>query len=555
MNEIVEWAMNLAENGGTSALIALALATLLTEDLTCIAAGLLVAQGKLEFWEATAACYVGILCGDLLLVLMGRTIGRKSLRVAPLKWWLSEELVARAERWFTRRGPGIVFASRFMPGTRVPTYFAAGVLRAPFWQFAGWFAIACAIWVPLLVGTATWLGTRATEMLATWTSAVPALLAAGVAAWLVAQIGLGMATWRGRRLLLCRWRRLARFEFWPRTAVYAPVVAYIAWLALRHRSLTLVTAVNPGIGAGGGLVGESKSDILRGLAGAGDRVAKWADLPSRDPGAAMLELGKFLAENALGFPVVLKPDVGERGDGVVIARDAAQARAALEAAARPLIAQAYVPGVEFGVFYHRKSSATCGEILAITDKRMVGVTGDGRRCLEDLILADDRAVCMAPYFLKALFARLDDVPAAGERVMLGELGTHCRGALFLDGMALATPALLAEVERVSRAYEGFHFGRYDVRAPSAEAFQRGEFTVIELNGLTSEATSIYDPRHGAWHGWRTLCRQWRIAFAIAAENRAHGKKPLSFGEVWRLLVAHMRGHDHAARPLRRDGTL
>ncbi|MBL9203115.1 MAG: VTT domain-containing protein [Opitutaceae bacterium] len=555
MNDIVEWAMNLAANGGPTALIALALATLLTEDLTCIAAGLLVARGSLAFWPATGACYAGILFGDLLLVLMGRTIGRPSLRVAPLKWWLSEELVARAERWFTRRGPGIVFASRFMPGTRVPTYFAAGVLRAPFMRFAAWFALACAIWVPLLVGTATWLGTRATEMLATWTSAVPALLGAGLLAWLVAQIGLGLATWRGRRLLLCRWRRLTRFEFWPRWVVYAPVLLQILWLAFRHRSLALVTAVNPGIGAGGGLVGESKSEILRGLAGAGERVAKWSRIEAGGAEKRVAALEGFMADHALAFPIVLKPDVGERGDGVVIARDESQARAAMEVTAGPLIAQAYVPGVEFGVFYHRRPSADCGEVLAVTDKRLVGVTGDGKRCLEDLILADDRAICMAPFFLKKFTLRLDDVPAAGERVMLGELGTHCRGALFLDGTALATPALRAEIERVSRAFEGFHFGRYDVRAPSAEAFQRGEFTVIELNGLTSEATSIYDPRHGAWHGWRTLCRQWRIAYAIAAENRARGKIPLTLGEVWRLLVAHMRGHDHAQRPARRDGTL
>lgn len=555
MNDIVQWAMNLASSGGIAALIALALATLLTEDLTCIAAGLLVAQGKLGLWEATGACYVGILCGDLLLVLMGRTIGRPSLRVAPLKWWLSEELVARAERWFTRRGPGIVFASRFMPGTRVPTYFAAGVLRAPFWRFAGWFAIACAIWVPLLVGTATWLGERATELFATWTSAVPALLGAGVVAWLVAQIGLGMATWRGRRLLLCRWRRLTRFEFWPRFVVYAPVVLYILWLALKHRSLALVTAVNPGIGAGGGLVGESKSEILRGLAGAGERVAKWTLLEPGETDARCAALARFMTAEALDYPVVLKPDVGERGRGVAIARDALQARAALAAERGPMIAQAWVPGVEFGVFYYRAPAAEAGAILSITDKRLVHVTGDGKRCLEDLILADDRAVCMAPFFLKTLVARLDEVPAAGERVLLGELGTHCRGALFLDGTALATPALRAEIERVSRTFDGFHFGRYDVRALSAEAFQRGEFAVIELNGLTSEATSIYDPEHGAWHGWRVLCRQWGIAFAIAAENRARGKKPLTLGEVWRLFVAHKRGHEHAARPARRDRTL
>ena len=96
-------------------------------------------------------------------------------------------------------------------------------------------------------------------------------------------------------------------------------------------------------------------------------------------------------------------------------------------------------------------------------------------------------------------------------------------------------ALTAAVERVSRAFDGFYFGRYDVRTASAEAFKRGEFTVIELNGLTSEATSIYDPKHTVWFGWRVLCTQWRLAFAIGAANRARGERVWSAGEVLTLL--------------------
>jgi hypothetical protein len=155
--------------------------------------------------------------------------------------------------------------------------------------------------------------------------------------------------------------------------------------------------------------------------------------------------------------------------------------------------------------------------------------------LETLVLADDRSVCIGGFFLVEFRARLDEVPQAGERVVLTELGTHCRGAVFLDGADLITPLLSAEVERVSRTYEGFYFGRYDVRTPSAEALMRGEFTLIELNGLTSEATSIYDPRHSVWHGWWVLCRQWRLAFAIGAANRARGAKVWTVTEVWALL--------------------
>lgn len=535
MNGFLDALLHDAASGGVWALAGLALATLVSEDLACIAAGLLVAQKALPFAPAAGACFAGIFGGDLLLVALGRTLGRRSLELAPLRWWVSAEAVRRAERWFEKRGPRLIFASRFLPGTRLATYLAAGVLRAPLLRSAGWFALACALWTPLLVGSAVLFGAASRRLFDTWSAAVPALLGAAAFGWLGARLVVSLSTWRGRRLLVGRWRRLTRWEFWPRWAVYPPVAAYIAWLGLRHGKLTLPTAVNPGFGGGGGLCGESKSEILRGLAGAGEAVARWQLIGRGPPGERVQAAQAFMAREQLEFPLVLKPDVGERGAGVVIARDLRAVGRALSEAPEAMIAQAYVPGVEYGVFYFRRPSDACGRILAITDKRTVSVTGDGGSTLEELILGDDRAVCMAAFFRRRHADRLDEVPARGETVALSELGTHSRGALFLDGAHLATPELEAAIERVSRTCDGFYFGRYDVRSASEAAFRRGEFTVIELNGLTSEATSIYDPRHSVWFGWRMLCRQWRLAFEIAAENRARGVRPLTAREVGRLL--------------------
>src|SRR5437667_125930 len=47
-------------------LILIALATFISEDLTCIATGLLVTQGKVSFIPGTLACLLGIFIGDLL---------------------------------------------------------------------------------------------------------------------------------------------------------------------------------------------------------------------------------------------------------------------------------------------------------------------------------------------------------------------------------------------------------------------------------------------------------------------------------------------------------
>jgi len=50
--------------------------------------------------------------------------------------------------------------------------------------------------------------------------------------------------------------------------------------------------------------------------------------------------------------------------------------------------------------------------------------GDGSRTLEELILADDRAACMADFCLRNNYEQRYDMPATGEMVQLVEIGNH-----------------------------------------------------------------------------------------------------------------------------------
>jgi hypothetical protein len=117
-------------------------------------------------------------------------------------------------------------------------------------------------------------------------------------------------------------------------------------------------------------------------------------------------------------------------------------------------------------------------------------------------------------------------------------GHHALGAYFHDGAAEVTPELTEAIDRVSRTFDGFFFGRYDVRAASPQDFRRGSFRVIELNGVTSEATSIYDPAHSVFDAYRTLFAQWRLAFEIGAENRERGVAPASLLDLGRSIVRY-----------------
>lgn len=343
------------------------------------------------------------------------------------------------------------------------------------------------------------------------------------------------------------WIRFSRWEFWPPWAAYAPVLCYVLGLAARHRSLTVFTAANPAIPAGG-FIGESKIDILRGLGPA--CVARSLFLEGALPAALKTERAEaFLSSLERQLPIVVKPDQGQRGAGVTVARTREALYARLDQARADTIVQEYVPGLEFGVFYVRRPSETRGRILSITEKRLPSVTGDGCSTLEELILNDAETVGMARFHRRQHADHLYQVPANGQVVTLGDCGSHCRGARFDDGGALLTPALEQAIEAIAARFDGFHFGRFDLRVPSREALMRGkDITILELNGVTSEVTHIYDPQVSLIAAYRALCGQWRLAFEIGAENAARGARVWSLGELIGLVAAHAGSQRAAESP-------
>src|SRR5882757_9948467 len=90
---------------------------------------------------------------------------------------------------------------------------------------------------------------------------------------------------RAFRMLRAKWHRFTHFEFWPWWVFYAPVIGYVmARLVPKFRSLTVFTAANPFLPAGG-LLGESKSTVLRELDHKDGRVANWTLIDQPATGA------------------------------------------------------------------------------------------------------------------------------------------------------------------------------------------------------------------------------------------------------------------------------
>lgn len=136
----------------------LAAATLLSEDAATLAAGTLVAAKAISPAAAIAWVALGIWVGDLGLFAVGR-LARGTPAVASWidrRWSLDQ--VRAMEARFSRGAAIAILGSRFLPGTRVLLYVAAGLFDVRPSTFAWLAAIASVMWTAVVVAAVGLVG-------------------------------------------------------------------------------------------------------------------------------------------------------------------------------------------------------------------------------------------------------------------------------------------------------------------------------------------------------------------------------------------------------------
>lgn len=337
-----------------------------------------------------------------------------------------------------------------------------------------------------------------------------------------------------RRRLKAKLIRTFDWEFWPAYIFYIPVACKIAWLSLKHFALRIPFYTNPGT-INGFQAGESKAFSLGRLyEKTPDHVAQTWLIEGGSPAQKIDHVKRLLREAEIEFPVILKPDCGNRGSGVKVIHSEADVEAYFGTIEAPVIMQQFVPGPrEAGVFYYRYPGQKQGQLFAITEKVFPKVTGDGKRTLEELIWMDDRAFIIADKYCDRFKDDLQTVVPEGKERQLVNAGNHAQGCIFYDGWHLATDDLTKRMDEIAKGLDEFYFGRFDVRYEKDEDLKAGRnFKILEVNGFASEATSIYDPKNSVFHAYKTLFRQWDIVFKIGAENRRRKCQAPTFGQLW-----------------------
>lgn len=512
-------------------------ATFASEDLTCIAAGLAIYEERLDPVVGLAACFAGIFVGDLGLWLIGRIIGRRVLSWPSVRQRIHGETSQRVAEWFNNHAAATILSARFVPSARLPLYLAAGATGQPFTVFAKWTFVAAILWTPLVVLSVAVFGGVVVNPIrmalgAAWV-ALPLAAAVLFAAWRTAAL---LTNRRSRLQWLVRASRLWRWEFWPTWLFYAPLLPYLLYLSIRYRGPFVWTAANPGIPAGG-VVGESKADILAQLPAA--NVLAYALIPPGPREVRIAAATQAINQNSWQFPLILKPDASQRGAGLKLARGIDDVTAYVADHPAPVLVQVYHPGpYEAGVFYYRMPGEARGHVFSITDKRFPEIVGNGRSTVTDLVWNHRRYRMQAGKFLARHARDADKVLSAGEPMRLAVAGNHSQGTMFCDGANLLTPELERAIDDVARRFEGFYVGRFDVRYRDVAQFKAGrDLAIVELNGVTSESTNVYDPSWSLWRAYRTLCRQWAIAYRIGFLNWRQGTRPTAITELVPMLFA------------------
>jgi hypothetical protein len=320
-------------------------------------------------------------------------------------------------------------------------------------------------------------------------------------------------------------------------AFYPPVVAWILLLGFRHRNPLLFTLANPGMDAGG-LIDLNKFANLDAIQTTYPEFVARTFKVTRPE-----ECRNFMNTNQLGYPIILKPNAGQRGIAVEVVRDESQLVDYFSRhEGKTLLLQEYIDGMEFGVFYMREPDQPTGRVFSINQKLFPVAEGNGVDTLETLILNHPRLHYMADYLLALHREKLQDVPAQDELVTLVEIGSHCRGSVFTEASEHITHELQKRMDRLSKAIPGYCFGRYDLRVPSIEDLRRGEnLKILEANGVSSESANIYDPSYRLLDAYRIMFNQWQTAFRIGAKHRAQGHKPASLRQVLALWSRINRG--------------
>jgi len=310
--------------------------------------------------------------------------------------------------------------------------------------------------------------------------------------------------------------KVFHFEYWTWWVFYLPLVPYFLWYALVERSFRFFSLVNPSMKLGG-LIGESKIDILNSIAKDFKPITMFFNKNQSTD-----EVLPHLAKNKLDYPIIIKPNVGERGNSVEKIEDTKDLKKYLAKNEHDFIVQEYIDyPIELGVMYYRFPNDKGGKVTSITMKKFLTVIGDGKSSIYELLENNTRARFQLERLKKKMPTMLLEIPKEKEEIVIEPIGNHRRGTEFINRNDLIKDEIHAVFDKISSTIDGFYYGRFDLKIKDFENLYTGKsIKIMELNGVASEPAHIYDANYKLIQAYKDILYHWRIMTKIYRQNKA-----------------------------------
>jgi ATP-grasp domain len=324
--------------------------------------------------------------------------------------------------------------------------------------------------------------------------------------------------------------KIFNFEYWPWWLVYFPLYPYAVYLAIKTRSVSFFTVVNPAIDSEG-FYGEKKGDILSKI--------PFEYLPKNtfiNQNTSFHQAENQLKQQQIEYPFIAKPNIGHRGNGVEKIENAEQLKLYHSTQTEDYLIQEFIDfDVELGVFYSRLPGQKLGVVSSVTQKEFLSVTGDGISTIEQLILKSTRARFQLETLKSKLGNGIIQILKKDEKRVLETIGNHCRGTKFLNVNHLKNEQLNLVFDKILADFEGFNYGRFDMKVKSiTDLYQGKNIRVMELNGISSDPAHIFDPNYSFFTALKDIAWHWSRLADISIINIKNGYKPLSIKKLYKL---------------------
>ena len=237
-----------------------------------------------------------------------------------------------------------------------------------------------------------------------------------------------------------------------------------------------------------------------------------------------------MVQAKLDFPIIAKPDRGERGWLVQKINSVEDLNKYSKELNVPFLIQSYIDyPIELSIFYYRHPKWKRGIITSVTLKELLTVTGDGKNDLASLIKRHQRAFLQYKRLRENSNIDFNKILSPGEEALIVPYGNHVLGAKFLDYHHIIDEALLNSIDNISQKIDGFYFGRFDLRCTSIEDLKQGKnVAILELNGAGAEPAHIYDPNFSFIKAQIVLAKHYKMMYDASAENKRNGITYMTF---------------------------